>query len=524
MSRFARPGLLLIALLVAAIAVTGCTQKVPPVVPEDPDPPQEEPAPAGDPLMPLRFGPVVEYPVKAVSYPVRINHLVENNLEFSRNMVGSTREVYVAGLKDLAVQEKINANLAELYDFVRTGGIPPYRGVRTIVPEDSKLMAFEFEAMATFNSNDVLSIVVRYYKEYSAATRRWAPIVQGIETRNFDLTTGEEIPLSYVFCDDVDYLALLNDSMQRRYVGLKATEDYYGMFDDWAPILVAPFRGVRADHVYYLHDGELCLVLDHRTPEFELNQFAIQAALPFSDFPGAIAITERFYDKDADLYVSRSQRTLSLPTVQNQQKSLDSEMTSYLGESHAYMVYYRIPSTVSPAVRSFVASEFAAHRSIVESFAGRGEGYWTLYKGMYTRQVGQYTMVFMTEVENRLEEPIGFIEELQWMMHMGDQSYSIRESIYCFTAEGEVIGLPDLFVPGFDYEGIIRDAYARVQGYAHVRRPAYEEIASRIAFSLESREISFLTPYLETHDGYKQSIRFSIPYKDIGYENLTIFH
>ncbi|HSL93330.1 MAG TPA: hypothetical protein VK905_01875, partial [Bacillota bacterium] len=311
MSRSAsRKGAVLLVVMFAILSLTGCVPK-PPLPPEEPVPPDPPPVDAGDSLAPFRHGPLEEYPVKEALSPMSPRYLVENNLELVQNTVGNTRELYVSGLKDTSVQEKINANLAAMYENIRTGGIPPYRGVRMLIPEGSTLQTVDFEAAVTFNYNDVLSIVVRYYKEYLAESTRRSPVIQGIETRNFDLTTGNEIPLSYVFCDDVDYLSLLSDAMQRRHGGLKAAEESYNMYD-WVPVLVAPFRGVRADQVYYLSPGELCLVLDHRTPEFELGLNVMDVPFSFRDLQESIAISERFYDAAADLYVKQAQRALSL--------------------------------------------------------------------------------------------------------------------------------------------------------------------------------------------------------------------
>lgn len=473
--------------------------------------------------MPLRLGPVEEYPVRPVHYPVPFGYLVENSLDFTRKTVGHTREIYVSGLKDLTVQEKINANLAELYEYIRTGGVPPYRGIRTYIPEGTPQSSITFEASVTFNHNDVLSIVIHYFKEYYTSGPRQQWTVHGMETRNFDLTTGNEIPLSYVFCDDADYLALLGDAMLRGPAGLKATDEGYNMFE-WTPALTAPFRGVRAEQVFFLNEGELCLVLDHRTPEFEVPGLgSMSVVLPLFDFPGAVAITKRFYDETADLYIRQGQRALSLPAVHTQNTNRDSEVARYLGETHAYMASYRLPWSATPRVESFVREAFSSYSDVVESFSGLGEGYWAMYRGIYVRQVGEYTMVFVTEAVNNFAEPIRFIEELQWMMHMGDSLHSLREPTYCLSPAGEVLGLADLFAPGFDYQGLIRAAYERVPDYGHVKLPDYDSIAHEITFALEARQIAFRTPHLPTRYDYTQSVRFNITYKDIGYENLTIF-
>ena len=523
MSRSARrAGALLLVVVLATLALTGCVPKAPPVPPEDPVPPEPPQVDEGDPLAPFRHGPLEEYPVKQVLSPMSPRYLVENNLELVRNIVGNTRELYVSGLKDISVQEKINANLAAMYETIRTGGIPPYRGVRTLIPEGSTLRTVDFEAAVTFNHNDVLSIVVRYYKEYLAEYARRAPVIQGIETRNFDLTTGNEIPLSYVFCDDVDYLSLLSDAMQRRHGGLKAAEESYNMYD-WVPVLVAPFRGVRADQVYYLHQGEVCLVLDHRTPEFELSLNVMDAPFSFRALQGSIAISERFYDAAADLYVKQGQRTLSLPIGYSGEETAQSETAEYLGETYAYMVRYSIPRAAAPEVSSFIMDEFASYRAIVDSFSERGEGYWTLSKQISVRYAGPYDMVYLTENVNKLDRPVTSIQELQWLLHAGDQSYSLRNAHYCFSPDGDLLGLGDLFVPGFDYVSLIRDNYDRVTAYGHIKRPPYDEIAGEIIFSLEATDVVLRTPHLPTLDGYRQFIQFNIPYKDIGYENLAIF-
>lgn len=522
MSKSARRFLTLALTLGLAVAAAACS----PSGPAAPLPQEPAPAPSGARLMPLRFGPVAEFPARAVPRPAPpLSYLVENNLEFTRETVGKTVELYVFGLRNLEVQKKINSNLSDLYEFIRTGGIPPYRGVRTLVPADSTLTTVEFEATASFNYNDVLSIVVHYYKEYQVEPSGSTPLVLGTETRNFDLATGEEIPLSYVFCDDVDYISLLDGVIRARHSGLRAADESYGVSwqGDWTPALVMPFRGVRADQVFYLNEGQLLLVLDHRTPEFDPGFATAHVPVSFHEFPGAIAVAHRFYGANANLYLKQDQRALVLPLVTASSSAMEMQVAQHLGEAYAYVSQYSMPVSVSAAVQSFVRTEFASYRDTVASFSGRGDGYWALNKGIATGQFGQYTMVFVTEVVSRLEKPPAFVEELRWMMHQGGQDYELRESIYCFSPQGEILQLNDLFRPGFDYDTVIRYAYAHAPGYEHVQRPDYREIARQTVFSLEAREIVFRTPYLPTGYGHKESIRFTVPYKDIGYENLTIF-
>jgi len=243
--------------------------------------------------------------------PIEIPYLVANPLEiiYAQDQVKNSHSstLLINGLTNREIEDKINARLVRLYMEIKTRDLPPYRGIKTKIPANSELVSNDLNVYVSFNYNNVISVVIKNNRSYRSH------YVSITETLNLDLNTGEEITLADVFTDDVDHVNLVNDHVSRLIMNSTATEETYGAFDDsyWGGghilKLVSPFKGILPDQKFHLFQGGISLVFDHNNPEFDTSMF-MPVSLPvyFCDTGRNIAVTQRFYAEDKDIFTNSS--------------------------------------------------------------------------------------------------------------------------------------------------------------------------------------------------------------------------
>ncbi len=110
----------------------------------------------------------------------------------------SNEYVYIEGLKDKELEDKINKILREKIETMM-GTIPPYRGILAELGNDydeTTNVAYTYSGM---NSGNVLSLCMSKIGEYKTGDDEIS--VADCETVNINLNTGEEIPFTDIFKD-----------------------------------------------------------------------------------------------------------------------------------------------------------------------------------------------------------------------------------------------------------------------------------------------------------------------------------
>lgn len=247
------------------------------------------------------------------------NYIVENPLKFERFMVDAEgnpleaeadeggdfyREysiLKVSGLKDKAVEKKINDRIAEKFKEC-VGSLPAYRGIKILLGDEKQLLNENIYTYQSFNCNNVLSVVM----ERNAGYRNESDVEKGddvyfsqTETMNFDLNTGEEIGFSELFGDEEAY-KYLNDSVKAFLSENNAQEeqgeDIYGTL-----IQTKPFERLDTEQKFYLNDSYINLVMDYETPEFQTNMNSYSISIPWGE---NIYLTENYFSGSEDIYES----------------------------------------------------------------------------------------------------------------------------------------------------------------------------------------------------------------------------
>ena len=100
------------------------------------------------------------------------------------------------------------------------------------------------------NRDDVISILVRYYK-YSGGAHGYYEYIP----YNIDLRNGKLIVLKDIFKDNVDYKILINNEIkeQIKELGKKTKEDVEKIYD---------FYGIKENQKFYFDDSKVVIFFD----------------------------------------------------------------------------------------------------------------------------------------------------------------------------------------------------------------------------------------------------------------------
>lgn len=490
--RSSRRLLILCLLILSLVLASGCTTHSPKVA--------ENNSPQ-----------VAEKPMRFLS-PMKISYLVVNPLEVGeeRDHQGTSQDstFLVYGLKDQVVQEKINSRLKRCYQEVKDADLPPYRGIRVKIPDASKVVHNSLYAYASFNYNNILSVVVTNSRGYSFPGQDYPIHINTTETLNFNLNTGDEITLEDIFTDDVDYLAILNENVGAVALRSQPGEEYYG-YGDAGLRLIQPFEGLRRDQKFHLFQGGIALVFDYRTPEFETYFYPTTHSIFFSELDDVVALTERFRTEES-LYISEA------PLVK---ELLQSRFNGYpppaqervLGKvSVSTTVSY--PLDLPDHIKNLIQNLSEDYMPTVDELNQRSTSsdYWYLHQYVNTRQVGPYL-----NIDRR--------RSLSGSNNQGE----VYNASYCFDEDYTQVSLSDLFAPGFNYGIAIRDALSEALfQYGLNNHYSAEDLYNGLHFGLGTSEVFFFTKSIKFSDqqnGNIQSVHFQVPFAVFGCHNMTIF-
>lgn len=501
--------LLGVFLLAALLSLSGCT------VEEQADP-AAPPAAKGSHLY------YMDLPTLG---PAVLKILVANPLSIESEPVSlpgqSWNEViFIGGLVDSQVEVVINGALEQAYEKLQEPLLPPYRGIYRAVPDGSELTAQSLHSYAAFNYNNILSVHVSSDLTYelpvsdeenyeSGSYDYFSPIiiVGQLECLNFDLRSGRQIMLPELFADPSAAMDLINDAVAKILAGKNADDEFgFDMTPYDIPRPTGPFKGLAADQKFYLSNWGIYLVIDYLNPEFDQRFYPSQIYLPFSLFDGSMVIEKRFEAERKAIYLDSE--SMEMEFVQREYHDLDSaamvrfEETDYIGAVQTYLFYHypaNLPGALELRVREM--------RSEAEANIAR-------LKDDYPEGVGENLFLDLSISVNRMG-PYYILRYhgYSWGFD-GAGSYLIME---CYSEDGRLLELADCFKPGFNYREALYGAYIEQSGWLGDNILSLEELFETLTFAFGPTELEF------TVNAAGEYYFYYIPYRDIGFENLTIF-
>ena len=452
-------------------------------------------------------------PTKAILSPVMIPYLVRNPIEADyteKSEEGRTERTFtISGLSDQELQNSINGRLSDLYQRMSQGELPPYRGIRQVVPETATPSSASLDASLSFNYNNVISVMV--YSNLNLEEQGKNPIYIGqMETMNIDLNTGKEVLLKDLFADDVDYLSLLSDIVNKRLIKsnpMEEEESYLDMMSGGLR-LVAPFKGIREDQKFALYQGGITLIIDYENPEFNTGFYANSIYIPFEELGPVVAVTERFHDPGRNIY--QSEKPLVYEFIQT--GSLEREQKQELREIDGIQVYQTLsyPKDLPPKslekLQELQKPDDQTFRLLKEKAGTQEEGIPVMEQNIWATRTGKYISV---------SRNLSF-----YSMNV---AYGVRED-FCFDEKGLPVGLEDLFIEGFEWENLVRSSLDQaISQDPGLQGEDSDTWIQDLQFVLGLSEINFTTQPIKRQDGSEYPLYFFLSYEEIGCSNLRIF-
>lgn len=540
--RFNRTRLLLPILAATILLTSGCTK-----VHKNPENPSETPTESSTEIQtpdaasdnnsePLQPAPQPDLAnLITILNPSKFETLYLNPITFTLSQQDVPGVLWqntfeIEGLKDQSIQAAINQDLTNLYAALDEAGLPPYRGIYQRIPPDTQPVSSTLNATSAFNFENLLSVAVYADQSYTMGDR--SEYTSRLETRNYDLRTGDTVPLPALFANPEAAINRINDEVAKMLSSQHSDEEpgfENGLY--WYPRLTAPFKGLQANQKYYLQPGGIVVIFDHQTPAFDTGFYPAQITLPFYLFEGELAIRERFADgPGTNPYLktgARDQQFVQSDAFSTQQLTAGEE-TVQNNAVRAYL-HFRYPNDLPPAIQALAETTLAESRHFFQTLTPNkklspGEDPYAEISLDITKIGPYYTLrhsVYsncLTDGVNRHSRRPANSEGPVFSIHEGEPlDLTTNPSFFAsYEADGRRVTLESCFAPGVDYQALLADAYnkqALLYGYPSVK----EDQIDNVNFSIGHTGLECYFLDLGNY-GY-----MGIEYKDLGSENLAIF-
>ncbi|MZQ98972.1 MAG: hypothetical protein GT601_14995 [Acidaminobacter sp.] len=533
--------LTIMLLITFLLLVSGCTQNAntPETPSDDPPSPSAEsetqtavPTAKIDPLKPAP-PPDLTHLITILN-PSNFDTLYLNPISLSTSQQDVPGALWqstfkIEGLKDESIQDAINNDLNSLYEAMEKADLPPYRGIYQRIPPGTPHTMFTLNASAPFNFENLLSVAIYSDKTYTFndPTGERSEYIGRLETRNYDLRTGDKIPLPALFANPETAMHRINDEVAKMLSSQNSDEEpgfENGLY--WVPRLTTPFKGLEANQKYYLQTNGIVLVFDHQTPDFDTGFYPAQITLPFNLFEGEIAIRQRFADgSETNPYLNtgaRDQQFVQSDTFFSQQLIAGEE--TFENTDFRAFLHYRYPKDLPPAIQALVVTTLEESRLFVkslkadENLAPGEEPYCEI--ALDITEVGPFYTLRHSVYTYKLTDGVRPATGLSAFTIREDQPLDLmRNPAYfaSYDADGHRISLESCFDANVDYKALIAAVYnkqALLYGYPSVDKSQLENVI----FSIGHTGFECFFPDLGDY-GY-----MGMEYKDLGSENLTIFN
>ncbi|MHC1734835.1 MAG: hypothetical protein AB9921_04105 [Erysipelotrichaceae bacterium] len=488
MLKFAKIGLLLFLMV-------GCTQSTDPLVDFD------KPIPIEDPLgktilSPVAFEAVYENPITS-----------EDLHEF---LYPSSNWIAIHGLKDETIQTKINQEIKAAYDrlitYAKLETLPPYRGLKTKIDDDS--IGYPTVSTAiSYNKNNLLSIVLNGQYQFISKDGSQQAYVSAVETLNFDLTTGRQLKIGDLFTNDKPTKDILNP-LVFELIRLKSSEyidssSYpfvggYGFLEE-----VSPFKGIQGNQVFSLDTTGLNLYFDYRTPNFDTRNLTFMFTIPFALIESNFAGTLRYQNETSPFLEKVTSYSYLYTHSRTKQITISDES---IVDSYRLYRYISYPETTQQwALDRIHTIDASSPKRIKELLQGTVT---YAYRSIVYYSVGPYSNI---DVYTSIQ---------------GEDRYVYLQEHESYDETQKRIVFKDLFIEGYDIYPLLRKKINEQLSYFSPEWGMTDQIETYLAnlsFKIDFQGIT-VDSYAESsinHNIYM--IQINLGYDEIGCENLKMF-
>lgn len=441
--------------------------------------------------------------------PKDVNYCYHNGLlQESVNWGDNVDYPEIDGLKNEKVQQRINDRIKEAVEELYSRELPPYRGIRVLVP-DEEISGLHSNIYSTtyYNESNIYSVLIRKYLRDSEYTI----YIEDVIALNFDLQTGEEITLSDLFAAEYDYRSVISEYV-RECIAQNMLDD---LLDNDASIysssfaLIRPFETIEEEQKFIISSwDEVYLILDYNNREFDVGtevRFLPVKSHLLPDQGRELIFTEKYENWNESLYKDGFNRWKSLKEDSDYQSEMWISDSSPLEDMQfRTKISCNIENTQLSQHYAGVVGQLEDR--VIAILAENGKTAEEFYGGDYSLTVNNYGK-FITEYEGySFWGPDAYIY---------DNHFSVYDG-----ATGKVVALEECFVPEVNYrELIISQEMARDESLSR------EELVRGLRdpeFMIYPTYFTILYTRMDNDYGvYKSNIY--VEFEDLGEENLTIF-
>jgi hypothetical protein len=476
-----------VKLLIIAMLLAGCAKPIEP----DPDP-DPDPKPNPEELFKDPQG------TKILS-PVDIPFVYGNPIEIISTNDPRISKVEIRGLKNKVIENKINQEINQKVDilisYINALNLPPYRGIYAKIPANSVAVDYYINAYVSYNFDNILSISFSGW--YNFTVNGMAEYVSVLDALNYDLTTGHPLTVSDLLTNDVDAQRVLSNPLSeliKKGMDLP-TDQYWGT----APTqLVAPFKGIKGNQVFYITTNGIIFIFDYRNPEFNNGFFSTQVMLEYFKLVPYLAIADRFRT-DKNIYESPIRHAEFLYLTENATRDDNGNETYKNVDIYTYRAFQK---EVPAFYINKIPDVLAIVKTMIDDYSGDQKIEYA-YATQYAEKVGEFI-------------------NLSWYTSIYTDEITYQETRQTYTKDGEVMTLEDLFVNGFKYRDFLWKELGKNIQNLHLYDK--EILLDSIQFTIGNAGITFSASLPKTDESPAFNGGVYLSYNDIGMENLMIFN
>ncbi len=474
------------------------------------------------------------------------NNLTLENKELANGNIASDF-LAIDGLRDQAIEDKINSRIQAVADEMHSGTyVPPYRGIAVKIRQHQDELKQHLVYMYNeFNSNNILSVYASCYTYYENDNPDDDLSYSYEVPLTFDLTTGDELTLQDLFAPGTDYIELINRQVDAYLMangydsGVENNDEYYS--DEIA--LTAPFQSITPEQKFYVSsEGDLILILDFDTP-FVYTTYPIHIFIDSRKLGDAYL---PYRKADEPIYHFNTEHCRLMWGYAEKREQREIPIQSNVHFSGTYSYQEGTPEAVVKQAETLTFElehlPFSVDDVCRETSDLFGDEKWTLY-------ISTYTGIIATKCPDyfgfsRSDMVYGFSEN-----DNPASLYRVYDAAYCFDRDGNPVEPSALFVRPEQMDSLltrvmvhnlttIDDDDEPMMDDVQAARKLVQKVRPRlngagveaeqlhISFDISDEELEKLADgYLdETHNIYTLRNALSyLAYDDIGYENLVMF-
>jgi len=379
--------------------------------------------------------------------------------------------------------------------------IAPFRGIKTLIHDNTVRSSSSISLYTSFNANNILSL-----RGYGSGTydtevggvkeESWVNISKGL---NLDLNTGENIPLKALFVDGYDYERVINSDIMAQINQNNLTDEDYLEYIFMPTRLAKPFNGIKSDQAYCLDAFNLSIIFDVEDERFDTKFEQVLFTVPLDKFGDNLAINTRYLDPENNLYTDETERRL-LPNWKIQEIGQPKSLEGSFEGGKWYLMAY---------------SQSGLLEDIYDALIEESRIYLSTLK-----MAGKDNYAEISLCKNTIGRYISF-SKYSWTSQ-GDTGISDTEFMLYDTSGNEIL-LEDLFVKDFDFETILKEEVRKsILKDNYYSDSEIDDAYAAKRFTIDQSNIVVQVALPDHGEGiYPQQIY--IPFEAIGVRNMTIF-